>query len=134
MRAHAPICEAWGRVASEVSEGEDDAPPLETQSEGDHREDACVWHLNQGGRCDSSSHCRVLRKKPRGNGIRFVADYTGVNKALERPPHHFPAPQEVWQRVTAGTKYFIAGDLAAGYWQCELDEESSLLTTCLNEF
>ena len=25
-------------------------------------------------------------KKPHGNGIRFVADYTGVNKALERPP------------------------------------------------
>ena len=63
-----------------------------------------------------------------------MADYTGVNKALERPPHHFPAPQEVWQSVTAGSKYFIAGDLAAGYWQCELDEESSLLTTCLTEF
>ena len=31
-------------------------------------------------------------RKPHGNGIRFVADYTGVNKALERPPHHFPAP------------------------------------------
>ena len=35
-------------------------------------------------------------KKPHGNGIRFVADYTGVNKALEHPPHHFPAPEEVW--------------------------------------
>ena len=34
-------------------------------------------------------------KNPHGNGIRFVADYTGVNKALERPPHHFPAQQEV---------------------------------------
>ena len=53
-------------------------------------------------------------KKPHGNGIRFVADYTGVNKALERPPHHFPAPQEVWQRVTTGSEYFIAGDLSAG--------------------
>ena len=47
-------------------------------------------------------------KKPHENGIRFVADDTGVNKALERPPHHYPAPQEVWQRVTAGSKYFIA--------------------------
>ena len=28
-------------------------------------------------------------KKPRGNGIRFVADYTGVNKALERPHNTF---------------------------------------------
>ena len=35
-------------------------------------------------------------RKPHGNGIRFVADYTGVNKALERPPHHFTAPLEVW--------------------------------------
>ena len=41
-------------------------------------------------------------KKPRGNGIRLVADYTGVNKALERPPQHFPAPEEVWQWVTPG--------------------------------
>ena len=73
-------------------------------------------------------------KKPHGNGIRLVADYTGVNKALERPPHHFPAPQEVWKRVTSGSKYFAAGDLIAGYWQCKLDEESSLLTTCLTEF
>ena len=73
-------------------------------------------------------------KKPHGNGIRFVTDYTGVNKALERPPHHFLAPEEVWQRVTAGSKYFIAGDLAAGYWQCKLDEKSSLLSMCLTEF
>ena len=61
-------------------------------------------------------------KKPHGNGIRFVKDYIGVNRALERPQHHFPAPEEVWQRVTAGSKYFFAGDLAAGYWQCKLDE------------
>ena len=73
-------------------------------------------------------------RKPKGNGIRFVADYTAVNKALERPPHHFPAPQEVWQRVTAGSRFFVAGDLAAGYWQCELDYESSLLSTCITEF
>ena len=73
-------------------------------------------------------------KKPRGDGIRFVADYTGVNKALERPPQHFPAPEEVWQRVTPGSKFFIACDLAAGYWQCSLDEESSMLSTCLTEF
>ena len=73
-------------------------------------------------------------KKPKGNGIRFVADYTGVNKALERPPQHFPAPEEVWQRVAPGSRYFIAADLAAGYWQCSLDEESSLLLTCLTKF
>ena len=77
---------------------------------------------------------RFFVKKPKGNRIRFVADYTAVNKALERPPHHFPAPQEVWQRVTPGSKFFVAGDLAAGYWQCELDYESSLLTTCITEF
>ena len=72
-------------------------------------------------------------KKPHGNGIMFVVDYTGVNKALERPPHHFAAPQEVWQRVIAGSKYFIVGDLSLGYWQCELYYESSLLTTFLTE-
>ena len=67
-----------------------------------------------------------LVKKPHGNGIRFVANYTGVNKVLERPVHHFPAPQQVWQRVTKGSKEFLACDLSTGYWQCELDYESSL--------
>ena len=63
-----------------------------------------------------------------------MADYTGVNKALERPPQHFPALEEVWQRVAPGLKFFIVVDLEAGYWQCSLDEESSLLSTCLTEF
>ena len=84
--------------------------------------------------CTPAVSAGFFVKKPHGNGIRFVADYTAVNKAIERPPHHFPAPQEVWQRVTPGSKYFVAGDLAAGYWQCELDYESSLLTTCITEF
>ena len=73
-------------------------------------------------------------KKPRVSGIRFVADYMAVNKALERPPQHFLAPEEVWQWVAPGSKFFIAADLVAGYWQCSLDEESSLLSTCLIEF
>ena len=73
-------------------------------------------------------------KKPHGDGIRFVADYAPMNKALERNIHHFPAPHQVWQRVAAGSRYFLAADLSAGYWQCELDYESSLLTTCLTEF
>ena len=65
-------------------------------------------------------------KKNHGNGIRFVADYTEVNKALDRNIHHFLAPNEVCQRVKAGSKYFMACDLSAGYWQCELDQKSSL--------
>lgn len=73
-------------------------------------------------------------KKPHGKGIRFVADYSPMNKVFERNLHHFPAPHQVWQRVTAGSRYFLAADLSQGYWQCELDHESSLLTTCLTEF
>ena len=76
----------------------------------------------------------LIVKKPRDKGIRFVADYTGVNKVLERNIHYFPAPQEVWQRVKKGSRFFLACDLSAGYWQCEPDYESSLLTTCLTEF
>ena len=126
--------EAWSRVAGEVSEGEDAA----------HH-----WRPRAKASIENMHACGILVKvddvtpavsagffviKPRGNGIRFVADYTGVNKALQHPTHHFPAPQEVWQRVTTSSKYFIAGDLAVGYWQCEVDYESSLLTTCLTEF
>ena len=76
----------------------------------------------------------IFFKKPKGNGIRFVVDYSLMNKVFERTVHHFPAPQQMWQRVTAGLHYFLAADLSQGYWQCELNYESSLLTTCLTEF
>ena len=49
--------------------------------------------------------------RPHGNGIRFLADYTGVNKVLKRNIHHFPAPQQVWQSATMGSKCFLAFDL-----------------------
>ena len=52
-------------------------------------------------------------KKPHGNGIRFLADYKGNKKVLERNIHHFFASQQVWQRVTKGSKYFLACDLLA---------------------
>ena len=63
-----------------------------------------------------------------------MAYYTGVNKVFERNIHHFPAPQQVWQRVTKGSQFLLACDLSAGYWQYELDYERSRLTTCLTEF
>ena len=63
-----------------------------------------------------------------------MADCTGLNKALERNIHHFPTPKEVWQRVKTASKFFLACNLSAGYWQCELNYESSLLQTCLTEF
>ena len=39
----------------------------------------------------------------------------------------------MWQQVNAGLRYFLACELSQGYWQCELDYESSLLTTCLTK-
>ena len=57
-----------------------------------------------------------------------------VSRLSHSVPQHFPAPEEVWQRVAPGSKFFIAADLAAGYWQYSLDEESSLLSTCLTKF
>ena len=61
--------------------------------------------------------------------LRLVVDYTGLNRYVKRPVHPFPATKDILNRIPAGTKYFGVCDAVQGYFQIELSEESSKLTT-----
>ena len=69
----------------------------------------------------------VIVKK--GNGkIRLYIDPKSLNKALKRNPFPLPAMEELLPKFT-NAKGFNVADAKNGFWQVQLDEESSFLTT-----
>ncbi len=67
--------------------------------------------------------------KPGGKGLRLVADYTGLNKFVQRPVHPFPATQEIVQGLDCDAKENATNDALWGYYQIPLAEEDQELTT-----
>ncbi|CAB4034384.1 Retrovirus-related Pol poly from transposon [Paramuricea clavata] len=65
--------------------------------------------------------------KPNGN-IRLCLDPRPLNKALKRCHHPIPTIDDVLPELS-NAKVFTKVDCSNVYWQVELDEESSLLTT-----
>lgn len=63
--------------------------------------------------------------------LRFVIDYTGLNRFVERPVHPFMSTTEVLNAIPPDSKVFLKADCTSGYYQIPLDKESSLLTTFL---
>ena len=60
--------------------------------------------------------------------IRVCIDPQVLNKALKREFHPMPVIDDILPELSKA-KVFSKFDLKNGYWQCTLDEESSLLTT-----
>jgi hypothetical protein len=81
---------------------------------------------------DWVSPCLIV-PKPNGS-VRFVVDYTGLNKHVKRPEHPFPSPADLSSSIPSSSKLFIVLDAVKGYWQVELHEESQSLTTFLTPF
>ena len=81
---------------------------------------------------DWVSSMLVVHKPPTGaNGetkLRICLDPKDQNRAIKR--EHFPMPtiEEIATRLN-GAKIFSVFDASNGFWQIELDEKSSLLTT-----
>ena len=69
----------------------------------------------------------VVAPKPNGK-IRLCLDPRPLNKALKRCHHPIPTIDDVLPELS-NAKVFTKVDCSNGYWQVELDEESSLLTT-----
>ncbi|XP_040356411.1 uncharacterized protein K02A2.6-like [Ixodes scapularis] len=69
----------------------------------------------------------VVATKKNGD-MRICIDPQALNEALERERHPLPILDDILPEV-AKAKIFSKLDLRDGYWQCILDEESSLLTT-----
>ena len=75
------------------------------------------------------SHAFFVKKDT--GGVRLVTDYTQLNKYVERPVHPFPSTKDILQSIPADATCFATLDAVSGYFQVELDEESSFLTTFL---
>ena len=69
--------------------------------------------------------------KADGKRLRLVTDFTKINRYVKRPVHPFPCVQQIIQDIPCGMGYFAKLDAIHGYFQLELDESSSKLTTFL---
>jgi len=73
----------------------------------------------------------VVVKKKNGS-LRFCIDYRKLNDVTVPNRHPFPAMEDVIADLAKSgnqPKIFSALDLASGYWQVEMEEESQLKTT-----
>ena len=69
----------------------------------------------------------VYRRKKNGK-IRICLDPKDLNKAIKRDYHVTPTVEEIIPKLN-GAKHFSILDAKCGYWNVELDEPSSFLTT-----
>ena len=72
-------------------------------------------------------HNLVIVEKKNGT-LRLCLDPKTLNDVIKREHYRIPTIQEITSNL-AGKKVFSTLDLKNGYWQVELDEESSLLCT-----
>src|SRR6185312_8059132 len=73
----------------------------------------------------------VIVKKKNGS-LRFCVDYRALNAVTVPNRHPFPIMEDVIADIAKSgnqPKIFSALDLASGYWQVEMEEESKLKTT-----
>ena len=69
--------------------------------------------------------------KPDGKNVRMVTDFTKLNSHVQTPVHPFTCVSEILQSIPSDAKVFAKMDAVNGYFQIELDEESSRKTTFL---
>ena len=69
----------------------------------------------------------VVVQKPNGK-VRICLDPKDLNRAIKRHYHHIPNAEDILSRM-AGATVFGKLDASSGYWQIQLDEESSKLLT-----
>ncbi|KAK3745274.1 hypothetical protein QZH41_003738 [Actinostola sp. cb2023] len=73
--------------------------------------------------------CSQMSVQTKKNGkLRICIDPKSLNEALQRERYLLPTMDDILPEL-ADAKLFSKVDLAHGYWHCELDEESSYLTT-----
>ena len=92
----------------------------------DNMEEQGIWH-----KVDRSAviHGMVTVDKPNG-GVRITTDLSQLNKIIE--PFQFPLPniRDLYGKLSKAV-CFSKLDLRKGYFNIDLDDESSLLTTTI---
>ena len=66
--------------------------------------------------------------------LRFVIDFTSLNKYIERPVHSFPSTDHIQQAIRHNTRFMACVDFPSGYFQLRLDKGSQSLTVFNTEF
>ena len=66
--------------------------------------------------------------------LRFVIDFTSLNKYIARPVHSFPSTDQIQQAIRHDTRFIACVDFPSGYFQLCLDKESQGLTVFNMEF
>ncbi|GFO13428.1 polyprotein [Plakobranchus ocellatus] len=74
----------------------------------------------------------VVVEKP-NKSLRICLDPRNLNKAIKRERFTIPNPEEILAKL-AGAKYFSKFDATSGFWQIQLDAESSKLCTMNTPF
>ena len=80
---------------------------------------------------DWVSNLVVVEKKD--GSLRLCLDPKDLNKAIKREHYKIPTMKEIAAEF-AGKTVFSILDLKDGYWQIQLDEDSSLLCTFSTPF
>ena len=70
--------------------------------------------------------------KPDGK-MRLVGDFVQLYRYVKRPLHPFKSAKDIINGIGPRAKWFAVIDCVAGYWQLELDEDSSWLTCFLTQ-
>ena len=67
--------------------------------------------------------------KPGGENLRLVTDFRGINHIIVRPVYPFQTTESILNNITTDDHYLATMDMLSGYFQMELDEETSFMTT-----
>ena len=80
---------------------------------------------------DWVSNMQVVKK---ANGtLRICLDPKALNQCIKREHYLIPTQQDLFGRLS-GKRIFTVLDLSSGFWQMELDQQSSELTTFMTPF
>merc|ERR1711873_396912 len=89
-------------------------------------EQSIIRRLGPNEKLDVCAPAGFVPKKSKK--LRFVIDFTSLNKYIERPVHSFPSTDHIQQAIRHNKRFMACVDFPSGYFQLRLDKESQGLT------
>ena len=91
--------------------------------------------IRRVGADEPSSYCAPCQFVPKkSRKLRFVVDFTALNRYVICTVHSFPSSEQVMNSIKANTTHVAILDFVNGYFQSKLAKESQLFTTFICEF
>ena len=84
---------------------------------------------------EQSKFCAPAGFVPKKSGkLRFIIDFTALNKYVQRLVHSFPSSDQVAKALKASTTHIATIDFLSDYFQALLHPDSQNLTAFNTEF